>query len=221
MYPIVEKFVSVNGEGQRAGELAVFIRMNTCNLACRWCDTAWAAEGKSEAQWLSAEEIHQYILSTGVRNVTLTGGEPLIQEGIQNLLVYLTGDTALSVEVETNGSVSLEPYTTLVMNRPSFTMDWKLPDSGMESHMVEENLLQLKKKDTVKFVVASARDLNRAEELIRKYDLCNRTMVYFSSVFEEIQPADIVSFMKDKQLNDARLQLQMHKFIWPPEMRGV
>ena len=91
-YQVVEHFVSINGEGPLAGQLAVFIRFKGCNLSCAYCDTKWANEGDAPFIPMTAEEIHQYILGTGVRNVTLTGGEPLLQPHIIELLAFLTAD---------------------------------------------------------------------------------------------------------------------------------
>ena len=106
-YEVVEHFVSINGEGPLAGQLAVFVRFKGCNLSCLYCDTKWANEPDVPARVMTAEEIHQAIMETGVRNVTLTGGEPLDRPYISELLEKLAADHLLHVEIETNGSVSL------------------------------------------------------------------------------------------------------------------
>ena len=121
-YEVVEHFVSINGEGPLAGQLAVFVRFKGCNLSCLYCDTKWANEPDVPARVMTAEEIHQAIMETGVRNVTLTGGEPLDRPYISELLEKLAADHLLHVEIETNGSVSLAPFVN-IPNRPSFTMD--------------------------------------------------------------------------------------------------
>ena len=194
MLEVVERFVSINGEGAHAGELAVFIRFKGCNLCCSYCDTAWA-----------------------VRNVTLTGGEPLLQKDIEPLVAALKD---CRVEIETNGSV---PFSRLaeIEHRPVFTMDYKLPGSGMENHMNTANFALLNSHDSVKFVVGSEEDLNRAAEIIDRFKLIDRCHVYFSPVFGKIEPARIVEFMTERNLNGVRIQLQLHKFIWSPEKRGV
>ncbi|MGN1318790.1 MAG: radical SAM protein, partial [Lachnospirales bacterium] len=115
---VAEKFVSINGEGQKAGELAVFVRFTGCNLNCSYCDTKWANEPHCNYEELSVDEIYDYILSTKVKNVTLTGGEPLLHSGIYNLCAKLSEDNNLKVEIETNGSVSIEKYK-LLKNPPS------------------------------------------------------------------------------------------------------
>ena len=88
-YEVVEKFVSINGEGTKAGQLAVFIRFKGCNLNCKYCDTKWANEQGRPSQPMSEKDILDYVLSTGVKNVTLTGGEPLLREGIENVITVL------------------------------------------------------------------------------------------------------------------------------------
>lgn len=220
-YRVAEWFVSINGEGTRAGELAVFVRLCGCNLRCSYCDTMWANSMDAPHTEMTAEEIRRVILETGVRNVTLTGGEPLLHPHAKELLVCLLQDDKLSVEIETNGSVYIGDFLGSAY-RPLFTLDYKLPSSGMEDKMrFEENLPFLEKQDTIKFVAGSEADLMRAAELIEKHDLCSRCNVYFSPVFEKIEPADIVEFMKQRNLNGVRLQLQLHKFIWDPMAKGV
>ena len=109
---VVEKFVSINGEGTHAGELAVFLRFRGCNLNCGFCDTKWANAADAPATEESAEELVEYVRQTGVQNVTLTGGEPLLQPHIGELITAL-GALGYRVEIETNGSVALEPFAAL------------------------------------------------------------------------------------------------------------
>jgi 7-carboxy-7-deazaguanine synthase len=214
---VAETFISINGEGVRAGEPALFIRFKGCNLACGYCDTMWANEPACPFEERSPEDLAAFALSSGIRNVTLTGGEPLLQRDIKKL-VRLLLEAGLRVEVETNGAVSLEGFGEA---RPVFTMDYKLPSSGFESRMVLSNMALLRKEDTVKFVSGSRQDLERALEIIRTYGLTDRCHVYFSPVFGAIEPAEIVDFMLENRLNDCRLQIQMHKVIWDPDKRGV
>ena len=215
---VVEKFVSINGEGPLAGELAVFIRFWGCNLACSYCDTKWANEKDCPYEERTAEELVSYAKETGVRNVTLTGGEPLLAHGMAEFILLLRKE-GFGVEIETNGSVDLTPYLT--ENRPVFTMDYKLPSSGWEQAMRVENFSLMKKEDTVKFVVGSKEDLVRAGEVIEKFELTKRCHVYLSPVFGQMEPAEIVDYMIEKKWNDVRIQIQMHKVIWDPEKRGV
>lgn len=219
-YQVVETFVSINGEGTRAGELAVFIRMKGCNLKCTYCDTMWANEADAKAVPMTEEEIYQYVKKTGVRNVTITGGEPLRQNNMQVLLARLLKDEELRVEIETNGSIDLTEFSKLEP-RPSFTMDYKLGASGMEEKMCHSNFSLLNTKDTVKFVVGGRQDLERAAQIIEKYQLQRRVSIYLSPVFGAIEPEEMVQFLIEKKLNDVRIQLQLHKIIWDPEKRGV
>ncbi|MBK1810555.1 putative 7-carboxy-7-deazaguanine synthase QueE [Clostridium sp. YIM B02505] len=219
-FKVVEKFVSINGEGLRCGQLAIFIRFAGCNLNCSYCDTTWANEKNAPYELMSSEEIYNYIKSTEVKNITLTGGEPLLQEGIIELLEILAKDKELHVEIETNGSVLLDTFSK-VENPPSFTMDYKLPSSNMERQMNLDNFKFLTKNDTVKFVSGSFEDLKKAKEIIDRYALVEKTSVYISPVFGQISLESIVEFMVNKKMNGVNLQVQLHKIIWDPSKRGV
>ena len=219
-YKVVEIFSSINGEGVRAGQLAVFVRMQGCNLNCTYCDTKWANEEDCRFHWTSTEEILDVVRLMRIKNVTITGGEPLLQENIMELLQALSEEPELRVEIETNGSVPLKPFAEM-KNPPSFTMDYKLPGSEMEDKMCLKNFSCLTEKDTVKFVVKDYDDLCRSRDIIREYQLTGRTHVYLSPVYGEIELEDIVNFMKSNQMNDVTMQIQMHKIIWDSEMRGV
>ena len=218
MFKVAETFLSINGEGIRAGQLAFFIRFTGCNLRCYYCDTMWANAPDAAYTLMTAEELVAAANQSGADNVTVTGGEPLLQEHIGGLLSLL--GQGRQVEVETNGAVPLEPLLALPC-RPSFTMDYKLPGSGMERFMCLNNLPLLTMEDTVKFVCGSRADLHRAEAVIREYGLIGRTHVYLSPVFGRINPADMVEYMKERRLAGVTLQLQMHKLIWDPNERGV
>ena len=218
-FKVVEIFESINGEGMRAGELAVFVRMKGCNLSCNYCDTMRANEADCEFEEMTADRIVERVKKSGIKNVTLTGGEPLLQKDADKLLKLFSDEKDIRVEIETNGSVNLSPF--LKYENTSFTMDYKLPESDMEKYMDLENFKILRKKDTLKFVASSVNDLKKAKDIIEKYDLIDRVNIIFSPVFGKIELTDIVDFLKDNKLNDVRMQLQMHKFIWAPDERGV
>ena len=218
-YEIAEKFVSINGEGTKAGELSVFIRFKGCNLNCPYCDTSWANTDNVPTQKMTLEEIIKYADDTGVKNVTLTGGEPMLQKELYKLVEGLMKGNHC-VEIETNGSLPLKNFVGRKY-RPCFTVDYKLPSSKMEHLMCLENFDCITHSDTVKFVAGDKTDLVRAADIIKKYSLQKKCFVYFSPVFGKIDPAEIVDFMKENELNDIRLQLQLHKYIWDPEKRGV
>lgn len=219
-YSVVEKFVSINGEGTKAGQLAVFIRFAGCNLNCNYCDTMWANKHDVKVDTLTEFEIYDYIKSTGVTNVTLTGGEPLLRDNIEKLLRILSSDKSLYVEIETNGSIDLTPFRDISDN-VSFTLDYKLPGSGMENHMNLDNYEDLQREDTVKFVVSNIEDLDKTRQIIEEHKLIEKCNVYISPVFGRIEPVDIVNYMIEHKMNKVNMQLQMHKIIWDPEMKGV
>lgn len=219
-FKVVEIFESINGEGRRVGQLAIFIRLQKCNLNCSYCDTRWANGDDVPYTLMSEDEIYDRILKSGIKNITLTGGEPLLHKDVEILLEKIGENPNLSLEIETNGSIELEKFSKL-KNPPLFTMDYKLPSSKMENKMCLDNFKYLTLKDTVKFVVGTIEDLKKAKEIIERYSLIGKCAVYFSPVFNSINPVEIVEFMKKNRLNGVNLQLQIHKFIWDPESKGV
>lgn len=220
-YKVVEKFISINGEGKLSGQLALFIRFAGCNLDCSYCDTKWANEEDVKFSLMTKEEIYDHIKESEVKNITLTGGEPLLQEGMLELLKLLSKDQEISIEIETNGSVDIKEFAAIETNPPRFTMDYKLPSSLMEDKMLTENFNYLTEQDTIKFVVGSSSDLERAKKIIDEYELTKKASVYLSPVFGQIEMNDMVEFMKQNKMNGVTLQIQLHKVIWEPEKRGV
>ena len=235
-FRVVEQFVSINGEGRRAGQLALFIRFAGCNLNCEYCDTKWANEAEVSYEEYTVEQLYQMIKNSKVKNVTLTGGEPLIQPNMNSLLNKLREDKELCIEIETNGSVDIytflpkvkssdmqtEAEHDVLSDNVSFTLDYKTAVSGMEHQMFMKNYVNLRCQDTVKFVVGSVEDLQKAKQIIEKYHLVEKGCgIYLSPCFGKIEPADMVEFLVENRLNDVNVQLQLHKFIWDPEQRGV
>ena len=237
---VAEHFISINGEGKCAGQLALFIRFAGCNLSCRYCDTKWANEPEVRYERYTEQEIYQIIKESGVKNITLTGGEPLIQKNFKELLALLRRDKKLRIEIETNGSVDIAPFMpeedmiyTDRMNESghrenpeqdnvTFTLDYKLSVSGMEEQMCLSNYQKLRSTDTVKFVVGSKEDLMKSKEIIEMYGLTEKGCgIYFSSCFGVIEPSEIVDFLVKQKMNDVNIQLQLHKYIWAPDKRGV
>jgi len=224
-YSVIEKFVSIDGEGPSAGELATFIRFSGCDLRCSWCDTLYSLDGSAQPELINATEICQYIADSGVQNVTLTGGEPLIQENICNLIDLLLANEFLVVRIETHGGVDITPFKERFRNkgnRVQFIVDFKLPESGMYNKMCWNNLWAVEAHDTYKFVIASDGDLHEAIEIVfHEGDLRERCNVYFSPVVSLVEPSVIVQAMVKEKLNGVKLQLQLHKYIWSKDMRGV
>ena len=218
-FPVVEKIVSINGESICAGEPAVFIRFRGCDLNCSYCDTKWANSISAPAEMLSAKDISSYVESTGITDVTLTGGEPLLQKDIKTLIEMLVSN-GHRVEIETNGA---HPIDVLAASecRPVFTLDYKLPSSGMERFMLTDNYKYLDTNDAVKFVSGDINDLEAARAVIERYRLTEKCKVYISPVFGKIEPEQIVDYLIDNKMNGVRLQLQLHKYIWDPDRRGV
>lgn len=202
-----EIFDSIEGEGKRAGELATFIRLTGCNLRCSYCDSTYAfAEGEPET-------VEGILNRVRYPNVTITGGEPLLQ----NLHPLLQWMRSRHVNIETNGSVDIRPY--LRYSHVFFTMDFKCASSGMTKQMYLPNFRKLRKQDVLKFVVGGREDLEQALAFCQKHN--PKCPVYVSPVFGAIEPAAIVGFMKANGLKDWKIQLQLHKFIWNPQERGV
>ena len=221
-YKIIETFTSIDGEGPSSGELSTFIRFSGCNLRCSWCDTKYSWDGSCTPELMTADEIYAYIKKAGATNVTLTGGEPLIQANISDVIEKLALDSELTIRIETHGGIDILPFKQRVEHKKVFfVVDYKLPDSKMESKMHLPNFECLRQDDTAKFVIASERDLNRAIEVVSTFGLIEKCHVYFSPVVEMIAPKVIVERMMAERLNGVRLQLQLHKYIWPKEMRGV
>lgn len=223
-FAVAEKFLSINGEGLFAGMPAVFIRFRGCNLRCSYCDTAWAQTEQCPAEMLNELQILEYIRSTEAVCCTLTGGEPVLRDGFDGLCRLLLKENDLRTEIETNGSVDLRSLAELRKgseDRLSFTMDYKLPSSGMEGKMLVSNFELLTVTDSVKFVCGSYDDLTRAKEIIENYGLYGKCQTIFGAVFGKIRPDEIVRFILDNKLNKSRFQLQLHKFIWEPDKRGV
>mgnify|MGYP000484421510 FL=1 len=169
---------------------------------------------------MTAGEIVDYVISTGVKNVTLTGGEPLLRDGIEDVIAQLA-DHMLNVEIETNGSISLKKICDLQKENVTFTMDYKLSCSGMEKSMCLDNFRILGKNDTVKFVVGCHDDLIKTKKIIDDYRLNGKCNLYISPVFGRIKLEDIVDFMKQNVMNNVNMQIQLHKVIWDPDKKGV
>lgn len=215
-----EIFMSIDGEGKTAGMLTTFVRLAGCNLRCSWCDTAYAMK-KTQGTRMEVQDIVEQIRTHAV---TLTGGEPLHQADALDLVDALTA-RGFAVNVETNGSKSIARL--LDTSNPSkliVTMDWKLSSSGMEHAMLESNLPLLRKRDVLKLVIGSRQDITRAHDIIKNSELACK--VYLSPVFGAINPQELVEAVKlwhfeGMDMSRIRVQLQLHKFIWNPERRGV
>jgi len=212
MLKVNEIYFSVQGESTSAGLPCVFIRLTYCNLRCTYCDTEYAFyEGHDK----SIDEIVNEIGKFECKLVEITGGEPLVQEECLPLMKQLCDD-GFEVLLETGGSLPIEK----VDKRVKIIMDLKCPSSGMLKKNLYENINFLKKTDELKFVIGNREDYNWSREIISKYDLNGKCSILFSAVFGELEPVTLVNWILEDKL-DVRFQLQMHKYIWHPETKGV
>ena len=230
-FNVVEIFCSIEGEGKRAGVLAQFIRLAGCNLRCSYCDTKYAWDADCIDFTFKQLTIPQILASLreDVKAVTITGGEPLLAKNMEKLIASLI-ECGFVVNIETNGAVDLSPFQKVCNDggKLFFTIDYKLPSSGMEPYMKKNNFLNLTEFDVIKYVVGSDEDvtamLNTIQYFNKYYSECQKTMpqIYIGVVWGNFSAEKIVDIMKNNQsLINAHLQLQLHKFIWNPNQKGV
>ena len=209
---VCETFYSLLGESTWAGLPAFFIRLTGCNLRCSYCDTTYAYEGGKE---IAAGELVKAAASQPARRVLVTGGEPLLQTGTLALLTSLA-DQGLTVLLETNGSQPIREVDARVHR----ILDLKCPGSGMESYNLWKNLDYLRNGDEIKFVITDHADFAWALEVIKRYNLAGRVPLLISPVFGAVPPREAAAWILASGL-PLRLNLQLHKYIWGPEVRGV
>lgn len=207
-----EIYFSIQGESSYAGLPCVFVRLTGCNLRCIWCDTEYAFY---EGEWKSLDQIVAEVSQFGCELVELTGGEPLLQKESFALVDKLI-ESGFKVLIETSGSISLEKLNPEAVK----IMDIKCPGSKMEHKNRWENIDYLTPKDEVKFVLADRADYDWAVAVMRKHQLDRKVSVLFSTVFGALEPVKVVEWILQDRL-PVRFQLQMHKFIWHPETKGV
>lgn len=212
---VTEIYESIQGESTWAGLPCVFVRLARCNLRCRWCDTAYSFHGGTKR---SIAEILQAVEDAGANLVEITGGEPLAQKACVPLADLLL-EMGRTVLVETSGSLPIAPLPARVIK----IMDLKCPDSGECDRNYWPNIDALNpERDEVKFVLASRRDYEWSRDIIQRYNLGERCRcVLLSPVLGEVEAQAIAAWILEDRLDGVRLQLQMHKFIWPPDQRGV
>ncbi len=212
MIKVNEIFYSIQGEGTLSGLPCVFIRLTSCNLRCSYCDTEYAFyEGKN----LSVKEIIESIKKYNCNLVEVTGGEPLVQKESSDLMKNLC-DAGYRVLLETSGSLSIEN----IDERVKIIMDLKTPSSLMEKKNLYENINFLKPGDEIKFVIGNKEDYEWSKKIIRKYNIDNKCEILFSTVFGKLENKKLSEWILKDNLT-VRLQLQLHKYIWEPERKGV
>ncbi len=210
---INEIYQSIQGESTWAGWRCVFVRLTFCDLRCTYCDTAYAFY-KGEKRTLAS--IADEVLCFDCPLVEITGGEPLLQKNVLPLMTTLC-DAGKTVLIETSGAHDISAIDPRVHR----IMDLKTPSSGECAKNLWSNIGHLTKRDEVKCVIGSREDYEWARDQVRKHSLSTRCQcVLFSPVFGKIEPVQIVEWIVADKL-DVRFQLQMHKFIWEPAMKGV
>jgi 7-carboxy-7-deazaguanine synthase len=208
-----EIYRSIQGETSFAGKPCTLIRLTGCNLRCSWCDTPQAFYGGKR---MPRSEVRETALAFGTAVVLLTGGEPLLQPGARPLLSELC-DAGRTVLLETSGERDISNIDPRVHR----IVDVKAPASGESHRNRYENLALLTQRDELKFVLADRNDYEWARELILHEQLDQRAKeILLSPAHGQLDPKLLVSWSLADQLN-ARVQLQLHKYIWSPETQGV
>jgi len=209
---VAEIFRSLQGESTYSGLPCTFIRLSGCNLACRWCDTPYALnQGIEMTRPEILAEVHKHPLDL----IEITGGEPLLQIDTPRLAEELLSLGA-TVLVETNGSLDIDRLPSGCVR----IMDIKTPSSGGSEAMDWDNIERLQAGDQVKFVIADELDWQWSLNIINKYSLLQRCPVLASSVFNQLAPSRLAEWILESR-SPVRLQMQLHKIVWSPEVQGV
>lgn len=209
---VIEVYASVQGESTLAGLPCVFVRLAGCNLRCTWCDSEFTFTGGTHR---AISDVVAEVGRFGIPLVEVTGGEPLAQRTAIGLMHALLA-AGHQVMLETSGSLDISAVPEGVRT----IMDLKPPDSGEVDANRMENIDLLRDGDELKFVLASRRDYEWSRSLVLEHGLVQRFPILFSTAFGLLDPALVSDWLCEDKLG-VRLQLQMHKYIWPPEARGV
>lgn len=249
---VIEIFASIDGEGSRQGLLTTFLRLHDCNIRCSYCDTTYSYGIDSVFTEMTVAEVADVIESLGNHRITITGGEPLLQEAaVVELIDELNRRKALKIQnspssqsdltcindvdkdvdtfdkrerpnnspydfnIETNGTIVPSFHRDNVW----FTYDYKTPSSLAEESMNIDIFKVATERDLIKFVVGSPEDLDCMRRIISKYPTV--AQIYVSPVWGQIEAASIIDYMKTYNLQNVRFQLQIHKFVWNPDAKGV
>lgn len=215
MIKINEIFYSIQGETTYSGLPTVFVRTTGCNLRCAYCDTKYSYhEGQLQTQEQILSEIQKY----PTPYVCITGGEPLLQKEVFELMTKLC-DLGLKVSLETSGSKSIAG----VDERVKIILDVKTPDSGEVESFLSENLQHARNSTEFKFVICSEKDFDWSENFCRQHDLLKNFTVLYSPSFGQVSEIWLAEkiLSKNSTAPFIRLQLQLHKYIWSPDTRGV
>jgi 7-carboxy-7-deazaguanine synthase len=209
---ICEIFTSIQGETSFVGLPFTFVRLTGCNLRCSYCDTQYAYEEGTE---YSLDTVVAEVTKRAVPRVVITGGEPLLQDETCILCSRLL-DAGFTVLLETNGSILIKD----VDQRVHRILDLKCPGSGMDKYMNLQNVDYLTVRDEIKFVISDRKDFEWALEILKQHEMQGRAHVLFSPVSDRLHPQKLAEWILQEKLN-VRLQLQIHRYIWPDRRRGV
>ncbi len=213
MLTINEIFHSIQGESDQAGRPCVFVRLTGCDLRCVWCDTPYAFH---EGRRMSVDEIISAVASYGCDLVEITGGEPLLQDNVYPLMDRLLTD-GFRVMLETGGHLPLDRVPADVMK----IVDVKCPGSGEAERNALDNLSRLTRRDQVKFVIADRADYEFARDLVAARTPERQVgAVLFAPVHDQLSPTQLADWILADRL-PVRLQIQLHKYLWGAETRGV
>ena len=246
---VIEIFASIDGEGSRQGLLTTFLRLHDCNIRCSYCDTTYSYGIDSVFTEMTVAEVADVIESLGNHRITITGGEPLLQEAaVVELIDELNRRKALKIQdnpssqsdltrindvdkdvdkrerpnnspydfnIETNGTI----VPSFQRENVWFTYDYKTPSSLAEESMNIDIFKVATERDLIKFVVGSPEDLDCMRHIIDQYPTA--AQIYVSPVWGKIEAASIIDYMKTYNLQNVRFQLQIHKFVWDPDAKGV
>ena len=211
-----EVFLSIQGESTDAGIPCVFIRLYGCNVHCAYCDQP---QGKEDRHKISIAHLVQEAMKYNCKNICITGGEPLVQkEAVYQLALELISDYGCNVSIETNGCTKISP-DLYYPSKMKFVMDIKCPSSGVSHLNVYENLMILKQRDEVKFVIGNRHDYDFMKQVLKTYPTTAKVLV--SPVFQyddsgkHYSPIahDLVSWVIEDKLFNVRVQIQMHKCL--------
>lgn len=217
---VSEIFESIDGEGYHAGKATVFFRTVGCNLRCSWCDSKYTFHEEETSKWYSVFDAMEKVRSFGIKHITITGGEPLLEENKEWMTSFIE-DLLLeefTVDIETNGAVNLLYWKEkFKMDDVIFIMDWKAPASRMNQFMIKENLSYLDESDIIKIVVTDD-DFDEVEKILSSDTLAQ---IYISPVFGQVTMNKIPEFVLKHKEENIKCQIQLHKIFWEPDKRGV
>ena len=243
---VIEIFASIDGEGSRQGLLTTFLRLHDCNIRCSYCDTTYSYGIDSIFTEMTVAEVADVIESLGNHRITITGGEPLLQEAavvelidelnrrnVQTMIQdnpssqsdltrindvdkrEMLNNSLYDFNIETNGTI----VPSFQRENVWFTYDYKTPSSLAEESMNIDIFKVATERDLIKFVVGSPEDLDCMRRIIDQYPTA--AQIYVSPVWGQIEAASIIDYMKEYNLQNVRFQLQIHKFVWDPDVKGV